>query len=418
MILAPRNLHNPPVVVILSASGGGEEERARALAVGAADFLVKPVTPSTLVDAMVRIYSPELIPALTSGMRKASASNRLQGARILVVEDNEINQQIAYELLRSEGAEVDPAVNGRDAIEKLAMASSPYDVVLMDVQMPEMDGYEATRRMRAEKWGKDIPIVAMTAHALNEERQKALEAGMDDHISKPIDPEAMFETIRKYYRGETLHEQKLPVPADNNQETALPAIEGIDMAGGLGRMAGNRMLYADLLRRFADGQRETLAKISEALAQGNRETAELLAHTTKGTSGNLGIVEVQAAAAHLEHLIHNGESPEDVKTGLLRFSTSLEMMTALILRSLPATETRKKAPSAHINAGEEREIVSRLVTLIRESDSDAVDYLESVFEKLMSSHSYEELEGVRKKLKMYDFSAALDALQHLEKRME
>ena len=419
-ILTPQGLQNPPVVIVLSASGGGEGERVNALAAGAADFLVKPVTPSTLVDAILRIFSPDLIPERTSRTFKEGTKHRVQGARILLVEDNEINQQIALELLRGEGAEVVFVTNGSQALKKMARESMPFDLVLMDVQMPGMDGYETTRRIRAEEWGKDIPVIAMTAHALDEERQKALGAGMDDHISKPIDPEAMFETICKYYHGtiSQQQEQDRTGPAISHEGIVLSAIEGIDMEAGLRRVAGNRPLYVDLLRRFADGQKPTPAKISEALTRGDLETAERLAHTVKGISGNLGVLEVQAAAGDLEHRIHGAEPHNDVEASLHRLSASLETTTALILRSFPATETRKESPRVHVNADERREIIARLKTLIKESDSDALDYFESVFEKLTSVYPYEEMEGLREKLKVYDFSAALDTSQLLEKRTE
>ena len=419
-IRAPLRLHNPPVVIVLSASGGGEGERVNALAAGAVDFLVKPVTPSTLVDAILRVFSPDLIPERTSEMLKVGTKHRVQGARVLLVEDNEINQQIAVELLRGEGADVVLAIDGSQALEKMARESMPFDVVLMDVQMPVMDGYEATRRIRAEKWGKGIPVIAMTAHALNEERQKALEAGMDDHISKPIDPEAMFETICKYYHGKTSQnqEQERTGPAISHEETVLPAIEGIDMEAGLRRVAGNRLLYVDLLRRFADGQKATPSMISEALGRGDLETAERLAHTTKGVSGNLGILEVQAAANDFEHRIHGGKPLQGVENSLRRLSASVETMTVRIHRSLQITGTRKESPSTYVNADELRAIISRLMTLIRESDGDALGYFESVFEKLSSVYPYEEMEGLQQKLKEYDFSAALDTLQIVGKRSE
>ncbi len=417
-ILALQGLRSAPAVIVLSASGGGEEERVRALAAGASYFLVKPVSASTLIDAIMRIFSPDLISELKSRTVNRGANKGVQGARILLVEDNEINQQIALELLRGQGAEVAVATNGREAIEKLAQKYLQYDVVLMDVQMPEMDGYEATRRIRGETWGKDIPIIAMTAHALNEERQKALDAGMDDHISKPVDPEAMFQTIGKYYRSAIPQEQKRTGPAVGHEQITLPTIEGIDTEGGLRRLAGNRLLYVDLLRRFADGQEATPAKISEALEHSDQETAELLAHTVKGIASNLGALEVQTAADDLEHRIHHGERHEEVEASLRRLSASLEMTTAGIHRSLPAIETRKAGPGVPMNADELGEIVSRLMTLIRERDGDALDYFESVSEKLTSVHSHEEIEGLREKLKVYNFSAALDALQLLEKRKD
>ena len=199
-ITAAGFVKNPPAVILMSAFGGDGTERADARAAGAAEFLMKPITASTLADAIIRIFSPDLLPEMVERQRVSEASTGLRGARVLLAEDNEINQQIAVELLQGAGVEVVVASNGREAIEKLAAPSARFDMVLMDIQMPEMDGYEATRRIRSQPWGASLPIIAMTAHALEEERRKALETGMDGHISKPIDPDAMFETMRRFYR--------------------------------------------------------------------------------------------------------------------------------------------------------------------------------------------------------------------------
>ncbi|MGA2642795.1 MAG: response regulator, partial [Spirochaetia bacterium] len=191
---------NPPPVILMSAFGGDGTEKADARAAGASEFLMKPITASTLADAIIRIFSPELLQEMEERHLPSETSKGLRGARVLLVEDNEINQQIAVELLQGAGVEVVVASNGREAIEKLAAPSARFDIVLMDIQMPEVDGYEATRRIRSQPWGTTLPIIAMTAHAMEEERRKALETGMDDHISKPIDPDAMFETMRRFYR--------------------------------------------------------------------------------------------------------------------------------------------------------------------------------------------------------------------------
>ena len=193
-------VRNPPPVLMLSASGAGEEERVKAQEAGAVNFLLKPVTASTLFDAIMTTFAPELLPKKVNAPTTTPEVRALEGARVLLAEDNEINQQIAVELLTSAGVDVVVAGTGREAVEMLTQGGASYDIVLMDIQMPEMDGYEATRRIRAEKRFADLPILAMTAHALVEERQKAMEAGMNDHISKPIDPQAMFETLRRYYR--------------------------------------------------------------------------------------------------------------------------------------------------------------------------------------------------------------------------
>jgi HPt (histidine-containing phosphotransfer) domain-containing protein len=157
--------------------------------------------------------------------------------------------------------------------------------------------------------------------------------------------------------------------------------------------------------------------INEALARGELETAERLAHTVNGISGNLGVLEVQAAAGDLEHRIHGGESHDGVEASLRRLSASLETTTALLRKALPATESRK-GESARMNPDERRKIVARLMTLIKESDSEAIDYFESVRRKLASVHKDEEIEGLWEKLKLYDFSAALEMVQVLEKRTE
>ena len=185
---------------LLSASGAGEGERARALQAGAVDFLVKPVTSSTLVDSLLKAFAPEVLSAMKDAPKESNEARELLGARVLLVEDNEINQQIALELMKGAGINASLARNGREAYEILERTDTRFDLVLMDIQMPEIDGYEATKRIRSQTWGSEIPIIAMTAHALVEEREKAMQAGMNDHISKPIDPDAMFATMQKYYR--------------------------------------------------------------------------------------------------------------------------------------------------------------------------------------------------------------------------
>src|SRR5262249_31931674 len=136
-----------------------------------------------------------------SGFTAAEPTTRLRGARVLLAEDNEINQQIAIELLQGAGASVTVAHHGREAVEILSQGATPpaFDVVLMDLQMPEMDGYQATAKLRAEPRFATLPIIAMTAHATMEERQRCLAAGMNDHISKPIDPEILLGTVGRFY---------------------------------------------------------------------------------------------------------------------------------------------------------------------------------------------------------------------------
>ncbi len=412
-ILAGVKAARPPVAIMLSASEGAEGERQNALNAGAADFLLKPLTPSSLLDAILKVFAPDIRPALRESMPGNDQAGMLSGARILLVEDNEINQEIAVELLQAAGAGVEIANNGKESIARLMDHAARIDLVLMDVQMPEMDGYEATRRIRAAEWGTSIPVIAMTAHALSEEREKALEAGMNDHISKPIDPDAMVQTIRKYYRGPTLKGQIPEETPHVGEKFSLAPIVGVDVVAGLKRVAGNASLYAVLLRRFAEGHHETPARIAEALEKGDRPTAEHLAHTVKGIAGNLGVVEVQELSGELERRIQTKDTPTAVEENLRRLAAALQKATAGILETLPSRAPVQRAGS-QLDAAERTIIIARLTTLIKESDSDALDYLESVSGRLASSYAENKVELLREKLIAYDFSAAWDALQRLD----
>ena len=192
-------IHKSPAVVMVTAFGR-EEVREEAERLDIDGFLVKPVTKSMLVDTLVTLFSPTRGETATASAAAEERGVRLDGLRVLLVEDNEINQQVATELMQGVGVAVDVADNGRQAVERLEAAGEPvpYDVVLMDVQMPEMDGYQATARIRAQERFAALPIVAMTAHATVEERQRCVAAGMVDHVSKPIDPAALYAVLGRF----------------------------------------------------------------------------------------------------------------------------------------------------------------------------------------------------------------------------
>ena len=213
-IKSDETLTHPPAIVLVTAFGR-EEVREEAERLQLDGFLVKPVTKSMIVDTLVNVFAHEGEAA--SVTTEGEQAMRLRGARILLTEDNDINQQIAIELLEGTGATVTVANNGREAVEILSNGPQPppFDVVLMDLQMPEMDGYQATAKLRSDARFAALPIIAMTAHATIEERQRCLASGMNDHISKPIDPSALFETVARYYRSARKRRhlfQQLPKP--------------------------------------------------------------------------------------------------------------------------------------------------------------------------------------------------------------
>ena len=236
-IKSDETLRHQPAIVIVTAFGR-EEVREEAERMQLDGFLLKPVTKSTIVDTLVNVFATadEASQVATDHAHE----QRLRGARILLVEDNEINQQIAVELLEGAGASVRVAGNGREACEILLDGPPPvpFDLVLMDLQMPEMDGYQATAKLRDDPRASTLPIIAMTAHATIEERQRCLAAGMNDHIAKPIDPATLFETVERYCKAAAPKASEASVVGATLDERAglarVAAQHGL--GGGAGRL--------------------------------------------------------------------------------------------------------------------------------------------------------------------------------------
>ena len=247
----------------------------------------------------------------------ANLTHQLQGARLLLVEDNEINQELAVELLTSNGLEVTLANNGQEAIDILDRET--VDGVLMDCQMPILDGYSATRRLREDPRFQDLPIIAMTANAMAGDREKALAAGMNDHIAKPIDVTEMFKTIARWVIpvNPTTPEGHIPAELDT------PTLEGIDTQAGLNRLQGNRPLYFKLLRTFAQRGADFVEQFNQARTSDDPQAAEHCAHTLQGVAGNLGAKGVQQEAEALEHACKINTSTDEIDHQLEKVAAEL-----------------------------------------------------------------------------------------------
>jgi two-component system sensor histidine kinase/response regulator len=388
------SLERQPAIVMVTAFGR-EEVREEAERIGLDGFLVKPVTKSMIVDTLVTVFAE---PGEVGSM-PAAEKQHLAGIRILLTEDNEINQQIAIELLEGVGACVEVANNGREAVEKLT-AGNPYDVVLMDLQMPEMDGFQATARIRSEERFKELPILAMTAHATLEERQRCLDAGMNEHITKPIDPAKLFEAVSRFCGPRA---GAAPVAAKDVQHVDLPPVEGLAIEDGLRRVGGNRKLYRKLLGQFAEQQARAPEAIAEALAQGDVATAERLAHTLKGVAGNIGAMPVQAAAAELEKAIRDRAPSE---TALINVR---EVLGPLVAQLKSSTATEEVAPVAAADPAAIKAAGEELGKLLDEFDPGAVRYVEeneALFRSLFTTSFFD----FNKQLQDFAFSEARELL--------
>jgi len=298
------SLGAPPRMVLVTAHGR-EEARQRVEHMKADGFLLKPVNASTLADTLAELVAPG---TSASSVSTPERMPRFAGLTVLLVEDNEINQQIAIELLQAAGVCVEVAANGRIALDRL-MTGGPqrYGLVFMDVQMPEMDGHEATRRIRADARFARLPIIAMTAHALVEERERCFAAGMNAHLAKPINPAELYAAVGRWCPQAVVHEEALALPA---AEPAL-AIEGIDVQGGLSRTLGNRAFFLQMLARFRETHCDTAGQVRAALSH-DREQARRHAHSLKGAAALLGATMVSALSSRIEQRIHAGATEAEL----------------------------------------------------------------------------------------------------------
>jgi PAS domain S-box-containing protein len=333
----------------------------------------------------------------------------VQGMRILLVEDNEINRQIAAELLREAGADVAMATNGQEALDALMAAAAPhFDVVLMDLQMPVMDGYEATRRLRADSRFVALPIIAMTAHAMAEERQRCLDIGMNDHVGKPFVPATFLQTVARWRKGDVqpradgVAPRPAATPPTGTQ--VFPVIAGLDTAAGLSRVNDNHTLYLDLLRSFSRRQADIGRDLRAAHAAGDHGQLKALAHMIKGVAGNLGADALCESAAALEHAIDAGAPlPLPFDTLLQHF----DALAAALVQALPEAPSESPPDVPGTVAADAWPILQRLVNLLREQDGEAVDLLETLAGSLRSLMSEAQFSTLRDAVSTYDYARAL-----------
>ncbi len=415
-ILHDARLKNKPHIVMVTAFGR-EEIRLRAEQIGIGSYVMKPVSASVLYDTIVDQFG---VVGESSSSRNRQSENvdyDARGVRILLVEDNEMNQQVATELLESAGAIVKVASNGAIAVRLLfdGPQPPPFDIVLMDLQMPEMDGHAATKRLRADPRFNDLPILAMTAHALVEERDRCLAEGMSDHITKPIDPDLMFAAIERWARKPDLSIARpieAPIVKAAAPELTIPEISGIDIAGGVKRVAGNNRLYRSLLEQFAAKHANAAAEITEALRSGDRPLAERLAHTIKGVAGNIGIGAIQAAAGTVEKAIHD-EDPA-VPQLLIALEAVLGPQVQSILAAIG-----QAAPAPVATQPFDAQIATaaciKLKSLIIDNDGDAADAVQLVADALTGSVDAQRLAALRSSIDDFDFDAALVKLVDIAK---
>jgi PAS domain S-box-containing protein len=325
------DLNKIPAIILVTAYGR-EEIMQQAEEVGLGGFLLKPVSASMLFDNIVQAFGeavPETSRVVQRHEQEAETLEHIRGANVLLVEDNEINQQVAREILEGAGLNITLANNGLEAVN--AVKESNYDAVLMDVQMPVMDGYTATREIRKDDRFKELPIIAMTAHAMAGDEDKSLQVGMNGHVTKPIDPDQLFSTLQEWIKPseKRVQVQQPEVPVERleadkmvPEEDELPqSLPGFDLPAGLERLRGNKSLYRKLLLDFGAKYTEVAGEIHKALDSTDLEQAHSLIHNLKGLAGNLAAIDLQEASVNLEKLVKGvGKKTPPAKKLKLKFS--------------------------------------------------------------------------------------------------
>ena len=400
-----------PAAIIMVSAYGIEELRRLTGSLPLAGILTKPVSASSVLDILLAAtgYAPQADPDQREASRRARFAHALAGSRILLVEDNAINQELAQELLLGAGAQVTLANNGREALDKLA--ANRFDCVLMDVQMPVMDGLEATRAIRAQESLRDLPVVAMTAGALPSEREQTQLAGMNDHVTKPVDVDELFSVMLRCMKRSPA---TAPAPAEPAAPAATPMAEAVlDVSRGLSTLSGNRQTYLRILKIFLDTGEGTVGNLQEAVGQGDYATISALAHSLKGSAGAVGAVAMQDISRRLDDAARRKDEAA-VLQGLQE-----ELRTAWrATREAGADYAAAEAggPWTGTAGGPEQKALAvaleGLRRQLRADDTDALESLDAILERPLPEPLRAALKELARYVTRYQFAAAL---RHLER---
>ncbi len=354
--------------------------------------------------------------AMTEPAAEQSAEDALvqhhRGAHLLLAEDNPINQEVTLGLLQEVGLLVDVAQNGVEAID-LARRTA-YDLILMDVQMPVLDGLDATRAIRTMAGREHVPILAMTANAFEEDRQRCLDAGMNDHVGKPVDPDVLFAAILRW-----LPERGAPGPAAAAaaglaSETAidlserLTTIPGFDPRLGLERIRGRSDTYLRLLRRFAESAASDGGELRRCLDAGDRVTARRLAHSLRGAAGALGAVQLQMLAAELDGALRDERSATEIGSLLAEFEAAHDELAAALRTALPAESV---TPHADTNGPSARVALAELEALLSADDMRAGETFRTSAPLLQTALGVEAARRLARAIDRFDYERALLVLR-------
>ena len=397
----------PAPHLLMATAYGREEVLQGAGKVGIEDVLLKPLNPSLLFDAAIRSLGGEGGAQGFARLPVGEAVPDFTGQRVLLVEDNELNRDVACGLLQESGLQIDQAEHGQAALDLLhAAADGHYALVLMDMQMPVLDGIATTEALRREPRFASLPIVAMTANAMPADRERCLAAGMNDHLGKPIEPAELWRTL-----GRWLQARAAPAAAAAQQGAVDWQLPGVDIASALRRVLGRPELYRRLLDKFAATQADFAVRLRHLLAAGELEGAEREAHSLKGLAGNLGAVDLATQAAAVESAIKD-ERHDELGAMLRELEQSLASLLAAIAE-LPAPPAAARAADAQPL----QPLCQDLLRLFGEDDPRAGKVFDEQAELLRSAFN-EEYAALAAAVRAFDFEKAASLLRAAAEQRE
>ena len=375
---------------------------------GIEHVIAKPINASLLFETILSIFNleaPEDSAQKTYNNHTKIDLNRFKGTRILLAEDNLLNQQIATEILEDEGFVVEIANNGEEAVNMTN--KSQYDIVLMDMQMPIMDGLEATKTIRQKFSKNDLPILAMTANASDADRDKCLEAGMNAHITKPIDPNLLFAGLAKWIKeknSKLINDEKTLISA--KEEIKVPEINGLDSRLGLQVAAGKVSLYIKMLKTFSNDQINAVSDIKRALDIKDYLTAQRVAHTLKGTCGSIGAIEIQKIAGEVEGQCLDKIQVDEIIKNLDLIQPKLISIIDSIKKTLP--EDKKLTSTTIFDDSQIKLLINKLSELLANNDTEANDLLEKSPEVFIQYFGKDMFSKIFDASRNFDFESALN----------
>jgi len=422
---------NAPPIILMDTIYGRDSLLDDTVQESIESVIVKPLPPSILYQAINNALQPKTC-SLTSYDRKGQTDETLtrcdfQGVNVLLVEDNKINQQVAYEILTQEGLRVNIAENGCKALEmvkKIIDADAlMYDAILMDIQMPEMDGYEATRAINKlyDQTDRTFPIIAMTAHAMSGDKDRCLQAGMDDYIAKPIQPDQLFTVLSRWLgkpRPITdTHSKKDSEPVENPMEMAITQLKYMDIEDGTERLGGRLKLYNNILQEFCISHKAYPAMINEAIQDGSFKKVHELSHTIKGVAGNLSAFDLFEAASMLESyaLKQDQQSCLNQLPVLEQSFNNVVSDAQLLKQILKSSENHKASSKKHEykDMNELKDALQHLYRSLTNHDMTAVLIFEEINQRVEDKSIKSAMAHVSESIDKLDFDHAKTLLDRM-----